>query len=242
MKIYEQILRDSKKKKQLAVLVDPDKHNYSSLEDLIDQVNIHDIDYLFVGGSLVSTGIKEFIEEIKSRTKVPVIIFPGSVMQISPNADAILFLSLISGRNPEYLIGHHVQAALPLLNQEMEVISTAYILIDGGNVTSVEYMSNTQPIPSDKTDIVVSTAVAGEFLGHKLIYLEAGSGANEPVPGHLIQAVKRHINVPLVVGGGIRDSETLKMAFEAGADIVVIGTAIESSPEILGQISRKRMI
>lgn len=241
MNIYNTILENSRNKKQLAVLIDPDKHDLESLEYIIDQANIHDIDYIFVGGSLVISEFSTFIQAIKALTKIPVLIFPGSVMQISEEADAILFLSLISGRNPEYLIGHHVEAALPLLSSGLEIISTGYILIDGGRITSVEYMSNTRPIPADKIDIVISTAVAGELLGNKLIYLEAGSGAMNHVPFDLIKEVKQQINVPLIVGGGIKDSEDLKNAFNAGADIVVLGTAIEKTPEILSKISRKRV-
>jgi len=240
MNVLDRINANRKNKRQLAVLIDPDKHDVSSLEDLIIQVNGYDIDYVFVGGSLVNTDISAFIKGVKKLTDIPVILFPGSVMQISSEADAILFLSLISGRNPEYLIGHHVQAAIPLLASGIEVISTGYILIDGGRVTSVEYMSNTQPIPADKPDIVVSTAVAGEMLGNRMIYLEAGSGAKASVPFELIKEVKKQVSIPIIVGGGIKDSKTLQETFNAGADIVVIGTALEKSPEILSKITRKR--
>jgi len=227
MLIYEKII----KKKQLAVLVDPDKNEH--IEKLISFANQDFIDIFLVGGSLTKKQIDITSSRLKKSTSKPVIIFPGSVLQITEKADAILFLSLISGRNPEYLIGNHVIAARFLKESNIEVIPTGYILIEGGKTSSVEYISNTKPIPADKTDIIVSTAIAGEMLGLKMIYLEAGSGADLFVEINTIKEVKKNISVPLIVGGGIDKTEKLEKIYQAGADIVVIGTAIEKNPELV---------
>ena len=194
---------------------------------------MYDVDFLLVGGSLVSTPIDETIKILKAETDKPVIIFPGNILQISELADGILLLCLISGRNPEYLIGNHVVAAPLLKRSRLEIIPTGYILIENGRSTSVEYISNTKPIPADKTDLAVATAMAGEMLGHRLLYLEAGSGAYEPVKTNLISEVKKNIQIPLIVGGGIQHPDQIRKIFLAGADIIVVGTAIEKNADMI---------
>lgn len=232
MNYYEKIASPGKK---LALLIDPDKQNITSLISTVYAANEAKVKIIFVGGSLLSTEIDASIEIIKKHTDIPVILFPGSIMQISPNADAILFLSMVSGRNPEYLIGNHVLAAPYIRKTKLEVIPTGYILIDGGSYTSVEYMSNTRPIPASKTDIIASTAMASEMLGHKLIYLECGSGASNHVPEEAIREVKRNISIPLIVGGGIDTPEKIQVVTKAGADIVVLGSVIEKN---IGNLSK----
>jgi putative glycerol-1-phosphate prenyltransferase len=183
-----------------------------------------------VGGSQLKISFSNLIETFKKELNIPVVLFPGDVTQFSPNADALLFISLISGRNAEYLISQHVNAAIPIKKSGLEVIPTGYILIDGAKKSAVEYISNTQPIPRDKNDIALATALAGELLGMKAIYLEAGSGANMPVPLEMIQHVKAQISVPLIVGGGIKNITQLQAAYRAGADLVVIGNVLETEP------------
>lgn len=235
MSVYQQII--SKKqigKKQIAVLADPDKTSGKPLEKLCDFAQQCKVDYFFVGGSLLTNGdLKECVRTIKGCCNIPVILFPGSVQQIDNNADALLFLSLISGRNPDLLIGHHVTAASLLADRKLEVIPTGYILIESGSVTTVQYVSNTLPIPASKTDIAAATALAGELLGMKLIFAEAGSGAKNPVSEEIIAAIKKLITVPLIVGGGIRTPERLISSFNAGADLIVIGNSLENNPELL---------
>ncbi len=229
------------KQKQLAVLIDPDRTNPSQLETLITLINLNRVDFVLVGGSLITgTYLDECICTLKKNTIVPVILFPGSAMQLSGDADGVLFLSLISGRNPEFLIGNHVLAAPAIKNLGIEVIPTGYLLIESGKLTSVVYMSNTTPIPSDKADIAVCTAMAGEMLGLKLIYMEAGSGAARPISEEMIMLVKRHISVPLMVGGGIRCAQTARKAWQAGADVVVVGNALEDNPEFLDILCAER--
>ena len=239
MNIYNRILKKCRTKKQVVVLIDPDKQTSQSTKDIVQQAILAEVDYIFVGGSLVSTNTSTTIETIKQHTDIPVVLFPGSIIQLSDKADAILLLSLISGRNPELLIGNHVQAAPFLKKSGIEVIPTGYVLIDGGTRTSVEYMSGTMPIPANKHDIAVATAIAGEMLGHKLIYLEAGSGAKSPVCGELIKKVRQNISIPIIVGGGIRTRQGIENAFEAGADIVVVGTVLEENPHIFKNLLKK---
>ena len=232
--IFNNILDQIKDNKKLfALLIDPDKYSNKKLIQVIDYANKSKVDLILVGGSLISNSIDETTRIIKENTDIPVILFPGNVLQITSRADAILLLSLISGRNPDLLIGNHVIAASNIKQSKLDVIPTGYILVDGGNITSVEYMSNTKPIPSDKTDIAVATAMAGEMLGLKTIYLEAGSGANNSLKIEMIKKVKQNINVPLIVGGGLNTPEDIKNTIKAGADIVVIGTAIENNISIL---------
>lgn len=220
---------------QLAILIDPEKHTSEALVELVHRVDASDIDLIFVGSSLSSNDYNACILTIKQNTSKPVLLFPGNALQLSPYADALLNLSLISGRNPEFLIGEHVRSALFVKQSGLEVIPTAYVLIDGGKKTSVEYMSNTQAIPRDKIDIAVATAVAGENLGLKTIYLEAGSGALNAVPNDLIRAVKTHIELPIICGGGIKSKTEIQEKWEAGVNIVVIGTAFELNPEFLNE-------
>lgn len=225
-----------RKKKQFAVLLDPDKNlDNEKLSRIIKNAEQANVDYFFVGGSLISNSLDRLIERVKAQTELPVIIFPGHAIQVSAKADAILFLSLISGRNPEFLIGNHVISAPFIKKTNLEVIPTGYMLIESGIQTSVEYMSNSKPIPHNKNDIAVATALAGEMLGNKLIYLEAGSGAQHGVSAEMISQVKKSISVPLIVGGGLRTKQDIYKAFDAGADIVVIGTAIENNPDLINR-------
>jgi phosphoglycerol geranylgeranyltransferase len=228
-------------KKSIAVLVDPDKIDEPGrLTTLINLASENCIDYFFVGGSLVTTtNLAQVVKQIKDNVSIPVILFPGSSLQIDANADAILFLSLISGRNPDLLIGQHVVAAPILKNSKLEVIPTGYVLINSGKITSVAYISNTTPIPDDKYSLAACTAMAGEMLGLRLIYLDAGSGAEREINSKMITAVRKAVNVPLVVGGGINTSQKALNALEAGADLLVIGNALEKDPKLLIEISDK---
>jgi len=235
MTIFQQILeRTDQGKKQLALLIDPDKLQNKDIERIAGNASRSQVDYFFVGGSLlVNNELDQCIMTLKSNSEIPVLLFPGNNMQLSWKADAILFLSLISGRNAEMLIGRHVIAAPYLKLSPLEVISCGYILVESGKSTAVQYMSNTMPIPSDKLDIAICTAMAGEMLGLKLIYLEAGSGAQQSVPVDMISQVKQNINIPLIVGGGLRTPEKVREAVVAGADIVVVGTALEQNLAII---------
>ncbi|MCB0509333.1 MAG: geranylgeranylglyceryl/heptaprenylglyceryl phosphate synthase [Bacteroidetes bacterium] len=225
--------------KALAILVDPDKIEASYLEQLVAQANEGNINYFFVGGSLITTNNLDYtINFLKRESKVPVILFPGSTLQVNTNADAILFLSLISGRNPELLIGKHVEAAPIISASKLEVISTGYMIVESGKATSASYMSNTQAIPYDKPEIAACTAMAGEMLGLKCNYLEAGSGAVNSVSCEMVKRVAKACKSPLIVGGGIRDKETAKVICDAGADIIVMGTSIESKPDLVKSIAK----
>jgi len=223
----------SKPGKKLVLLIDPDKYSVHSLIATLYAAEESKIALILAGGSLVSERIDPTLEIIKKHTNIPIALFPGSLLQLSNKADAILLLSLISGRNPEYLIGNHVLAAPFLKKSGLEVIPTGYILIGEGKSSSVEYISNTKPIPSDKTDLIVATALAGEMMGNKLIYLESGSGADIPAPPELIKEVRRNISLPLIVGGGISKPEEVYEISEAGADIIVVGNAIEKNFSVL---------
>lgn len=229
MNIQQQLLANKKnKQKLLAILLDPDKVSLKKIDKLIYNLSKIKADLILVGGSLISNGhFKKLIKKLKKKCALPVIIFPGDTMQVSKKADAILLLSLISGRNPEYLIGKQVEVA-PLLHRlKTETISTGYILIENGHTTSVEYISNTRPIPRNKTDIALATALAGQMLGLQMLYLEAGSGAKEPVPLSMIEQITTQVNIPVWVGGGIRTRKQILEAWNAGADVVVVGTAFE---------------
>ncbi len=232
--IVKQVLNG---KKIFALLLDPDEYNDQTLKHTLLEADKSEADLILVGGSLVTNPVAPFIQKIKENSKIPVFLFPGNLLQISNNADGILFLSLISGRNPDLLISNHVASAPMIKSSGMEVISTGYILVENGKSTSVEYISNTRPVPSDKPDIASATAIAGEMLGFKLIYLEAGSGAQHPVKTEMITRVKKSIKVPLVVGGGIRNPEDAKNILNAGADIIVIGNAVEKDTSLLKKIS-----
>ncbi len=230
--LYQQILQAKQSsKKLLAVLLDPDKIFLDQIQDLIEKINQSPATHIFVGGSSGdASNIDSIIIEIKKNTTLPVVLFPGNPSQISSNADGILFLSLISGRNPDFLIEHQVKAAPILKKSKLEIISTGYILIESGNPTAVSSVSKTIPLPRHNAEIAANTALAGEFLGNKLIYLEAGSGAKLPVPLETIALVAKNISVPLIVGGGITTFEGILEAYSAGADLVVIGTAFENNP------------
>ncbi len=221
--------------KKFALLIDPDKYTVNALIATIYAADESGADMILVGGSLVNDRIDSTIELIKKNTNIPVVLFPGSLMQLSNKADSLLLLSLISGRNPDYLIGNHVLAAPYLKKSGIEIIPTAYILVGSGN-SSVEYISNTKPIPEDKTDIVVATAIAGELMGNKITYLESGSGAKHPVSFEVINEVKRNTSIPLIVGGGIKTVSQINEITKAGADIVVVGNAIEDNVHILDSL------
>jgi phosphoglycerol geranylgeranyltransferase len=237
--VYTNLLeKKSSQLKSFAVLLDPDKLDERSCGEMIRLGIENEIDFFFVGGSLLTDDSLSFvIHQIKSKTSIPVIIFPGSNNQICKEADGILLLSLISGRNPDALIGQHVIAA-PLLKQSgLEILSTGYMLIDCGKQTTVSYISNTTPIPSDKPAIAACTAMAGEMLGLKLIYLDGGSGALNPVSPEMIKTVRKSVELPIIVGGGITSSEKAYHALMAGADVVVVGNGIEKNPALLSEIA-----
>jgi putative glycerol-1-phosphate prenyltransferase len=224
--------------KKFAMLIDPDNVRMGEIDRIVSRALEARVDYFFVGGSLiVNNGLDACLEMIKSKCDIPLILFPGDSYQLSYRADAILFLSLISGRNAELLIGKHVITAPYLKLSPLEVISCGYLLVDGGVPTTVSYMSNTQPIPSDKDDIAVCTALAGEMLGLKLMYLDAGSGAVLPVSEQMIEAVSQAVDVPVIVGGGIDSPERALRNVQAGADIIVVGNAIEKDPQLIQEIA-----
>ncbi len=239
MRGFNEKLQD-RSKKRFALLVDPDKYNDRSLDQLIIHINQDPPDLLLVGGSILFKPIEITITALKLGTKLPVFIFPGNVIQLSDRADGILFLSLISGRNAEFLIGNHVLAAPHLNRSGLEVIPTGYMLIENGRSTSVEYMSDTRPIPAGKPEIAVATAMAGEMLGMKTIYLEAGSGAARPVGLDMISAIRKQISLPLIVGGGISTVEGAREVYRAGADLIVIGTALENNPALVSEFCALR--
>jgi len=235
MSIYQDILEKKKKNElMIAALIDPDSTDIKNVKDLVNTFKKSRIDYIFIGGSTTwENDFIEFVKVVKTHSSQPVVIFPGSSNQISEDADAILFLSLVSGKNPEYLIGEQTKAAPILKKLDIEVIPTGYLLIDGGNTTTVEFISGTKPVPQNKHEIARTIAYAAELLGMKLIYLDCGSGAKIPVSNSLIKSVKDYINIPLIVGGGIRDIKEIKEKHQAGADIIVIGSALEDDPEFL---------
>lgn len=241
MKIYNQILRAKKSgQKLLAVLMDPEKIEIHEIPSFIKLVNQSITTHIFVGGSTDENNqIEKIVVEIKKHTILPIIIFPGDFTQVTPKANGILFLSLISGRNSKYLIEQQVQSALTIQESNLEVIPTGYILIDGGKKTSVERISNTKPISQNNSELILKTALAGQFSGKKLIYLEAGSGATTPVSTSIINKVKNHLNIPLVVGGGIKNVEQLNNAYNAGADMVVIGTAFEKNLAFFNKLKKE---
>lgn len=239
MPLYPALMHmKAQQRKALAVLVDPDKASPEHLDRLVPLAVAAGVGYFFVGGSLLVSGIlKTTVRAIKERCSIPVVLFPGAATHLSPAADALLYLSLISGRNPELLIGQQVLSAPAVKRSGLEVLSTGYMLVDGGAPTTVSYISNTTPLPRHKPDIAVSTALAGELLGMKLIFMDAGSGAPQPVPADMIHAVAGQIDIPLVVGGGIRTALQAYDAAAAGANIVVIGNVLEESPELLPELA-----
>ena len=233
--IYNTLLKKKENGvKSLSILIDPDKIKSQEGIKLLDFCKNHAPDFFMVGGSLITNQQLEYvIQAIKSHPNtahIPVVLFPNSYLHLSAIADGILFLSLISGRNPEYLIGNHVIAAPILKQTQLEIIPTGYVLVNCGNQTTVQYISNTMPIPYEKNDIAVCTALAGEMLGLKMLYIDGGSGAKQAISKEMISAVKQNIDIPLIIGGGIRTIEAMRNAFEAGADTVVIGSAVEQEP------------
>ena len=240
MNLYTSILeKKAKGKKLFAILIDPDKQKNSVLSLIVQKANEANVDYFFVGGSLLTNdNLDECIKTIKNNSNIPVILFPGNAMQINKNADGILFLSLISGRNPELLIGKQVISAPILKQTSLEVISTGYMLIDSGKPTTASYMSNTLPIPRNKNGIATSTAIAGEYLGMKLIYMDGGSGAEKPIKIDMIKQVSKQINIPLIVGGGICNAQKAIDNCNAGADLIVVGNAIEKNADLILEISK----
>ncbi len=229
MTLYKYILQQKKKHKKLwSILLDPDKINLEEIPEMIKKIQKTSADFILVGGSFLSQNIIPLlIRQIKEKCQKPIVLFPGGINQICQEADALLFLSLISGRNPEFLIGKHVESAPFLFNSKLEIIPTGYILIENGQMTAVEYVSQTKPIPRTKSDLALATAMAGQLLGLKMIYLEAGSGAKKPVPLKTIKNIADKISLPIIVGGGIKNKKQLKKAWDAGADLVVIGSAFE---------------
>ncbi len=234
----EQIYKiKSKEKKALAVLIDPDQPT-ESVAKIAQQCEMHQVDFIFVGGSIVTTGVlSQTIAEIKQNCRCSIYIFPGNEFMIDEQADGILFLSLLSGRNPEYLIGKQVVSAPVLAASSLDVVPTAYLLIDGGRETSVSYISNTKPIPADKPDIAMATALAGKLLGMQCIYMDAGSGALQCISTKMVNRVKQQVKLPLIIGGGIRNAETARDLYKAGADILVIGNGVEQSESLIALIS-----
>lgn len=237
--IYQSLLeKKGRGQKSFAVLIDPDKISLPQIQTLAALAVDAKVDYLLVGGSLViSNHLDEVVQQVKKECDIPVILFPGTPSQVSRYADGLLYLSLISGRNPELLIGQHVISAPFVKGSGLEIISTGYMVIDGGAPTTVSYISNATPIPADKNEIAMCTAMAGEMLGMKLIYMDAGSGARKSVQEEMISMVSRCIEIPLVIGGGIGDPEKAYRNCKAGADVIVVGNAIEKNIHLLREMA-----
>jgi phosphoglycerol geranylgeranyltransferase len=241
MNIYQNILlAKQQNKKLLAVLIDPEKIALQNIPLFFEKVHKSIATHIFVGGSTDKNNLTEpVVIAIKKVTKLPIVLFPGDVTQITDKADGILFLSLISGRNPTYLIEQQIKAVPFLKDSNLEVIPTGYILIDGNKETAVQRVSNTKPIPQNNIDLILHTALAGEFSGKKLIYLEAGSGAVVPADAIIIESLKANLTIPLIVGGGIKTKQQLNIAFESGADLVVIGTAFENDESFFENLKKQ---
>jgi phosphoglycerol geranylgeranyltransferase len=237
--LYQEFIeRKQTGRKSFAVLIDPDKVDNDKTDQLLQLASEAQVDYFFVGGSLViSSHLDDCIRQIKAHSPIPVILFPGSPSQVSKYADALLYLSLISGRNPELLIGQHVISAPFVKSSGLEILPTGYMVVDGGAPTTVSYISNATPIPADKNEIAMCTAMAGEMLGMKLIYMDAGSGAKRAITEAMIEKVARHIEIPLIIGGGITEPEKAYRNCKAGADVIVVGNAIEKDPFLIREIS-----
>lgn len=239
MRIYNKIISDKKaNKKSFALLIDPDKQDLTQLLIIINKAEKAKVDYFFVGGSLLTyDSLDTCLKTIKNNSTIPVVLFPGNAMQVNDKADGILFLSLISGRNAEMLIGKQVITAPILKQSSLEVLSTGYILVDSGKPTTASYMSNTTPIPADKDTVSACTAMAGEMLGLKLIFMDGGSGAKNPISSKMIATVSKSIDAPLIIGGGINSGEKALANCKAGADIIVVGNAIEKNEDLISEIS-----
>jgi phosphoglycerol geranylgeranyltransferase len=237
--IYTSLLgAKAQNQKKFVLLIDPDKVRMNNMDKILDLAIQARVDYFFIGGSLiVNNMLDQCLSAIKERCNIPLILFPGDAFQLSYRADALLFLSLISGRNAELLIGKHVISAPYLKVSPLEIIPTGYMLIDGGVPTTVSYISNTQPIPGNKGDIAMCTALAGEMLGLRLIYMDAGSGAKTPISESMIELVSSAIQIPLIVGGGIRTPEKAAANARAGADVIVVGNAVEKDPSLITEMA-----
>lgn len=232
--VYSQLLKSPKG--LFALLVDPDKHSLHQIKELSERAQKAKVDIIMLGGSLTRASVEETLMTIRQYSSIPIVLFPGNALQFTPRADAIFLLSLISGRNSDFLIGNQVLVSHALHESGMEIIPTGYILIESGVVTSVQYMSNTMPIPRNKCDIVVATALAGQQLGLKSIYLEAGSGAEFPVPKDIISEVKKYVDLPIIVGGGLRTPKAVRDAREAGGNMVVVGNVLEKDVGLLNEL------
>ena len=239
MNIYNQILENKKEgKKSFALLIDPDKQDKSDLISVIKKAKQAKTDYFFVGGSLLTNdSLDSCLTTLKENSDIPVVLFPGNAMQVNDKADGILFLSLISGRNAEMLIGRQVITAPILKHSSLEVLPTGYMLIDSGKPTTVSYMSNTTPIPAEKNSVAACTALAGEMLGLKIIFMDGGSGAQNPISEEMITEVSKSVNTPLIIGGGISSGEKAAANCKAGADIIVVGNAIEKNENLIIEIA-----
>ncbi|MAX06305.1 MAG: geranylgeranylglyceryl/heptaprenylglyceryl phosphate synthase [Flavobacteriales bacterium] len=239
MNIYKKITVNRKaNKKSFALLIDPDKQNKNQLLSIIEKANDAKTDYFFVGGSLLTNDSLDLcLNTLKENSTIPIVLFPGNAMQVNDKADGILFLSLISGRNAEMLIGKQVITAPILKKSSLEVLPTGYILIDSGKPTTVSYMSNTTPIPANKNTVAACTAMAGEMLGLKLIFMDGGSGAKNPISEAMIKEVRKSISVPLIIGGGINSGKKAIGNCKAGADIIVVGNAIEKDKSLITEIA-----
>ena len=238
--IYNSIVKATQENRNLlAILIDPEKVTIQQIPAFLEKINASIATHIFIGGSTDADNMtSRIVEAVKKETNVPILLFPGDYTQVTDNADGLLFLSLISGRNPEYLIEQQVQS-IPLVSKmDLEIIPTGYILIEGGVKTAVQRVSNTKPMSQNKIDLIVNTALAGEYSGKKLIYLEAGSGASETVSQDIIKRVKEHISIPLIVGGGIKSKQELENAYAAGADMVVIGTAFEKDESFFDDLKK----
>jgi putative glycerol-1-phosphate prenyltransferase len=226
-------------KKAFALLIDPDNVGYEECLELISLAKKAQVDFLFVGGSLIAgNNLGQVVEIAKNNSEIPVVLFPGSSLHIDSEADAILFLSLISGRNPDFLIGQHILAAPILKRSSLEILPTGYMLVDTGRQTTVSFISNTTPIPYDKPTVAACIAMAGEMLGLKIIYMDGGSGAEKPISPQMISTVRKSIDVPLIVGGGINNSEKALSALRAGADVIVVGNAVEKDFQLVEKIAK----
>jgi len=239
MNIYNNILKDKKtNKKSFALLIDPDKQDKDQLLSIIKKAKKANTDYFFVGGSLLTNdSLESCLCTLKESSTIPVILFPGNAMQVNDKADGILFLSLISGRNADMLIGKQVITAPILKQSSLEILPTGYILINSGKPTTVSYMSNTNPIPANKDTVAACTAMAGEMLGLRLIFMDGGSGAKNPISEKMIKTVRKSINAPLIIGGGISSGEKAVANCKAGADIIVVGNAIEKDESLISEIA-----
>ncbi len=240
--IYQSILNNTTNgNKMFGVLIDPDKQDATELIEVIKICNEVEMDYFFVGGSIITHGdMNTTVRLIKENSTKPVIIFPGNPDQISDYADAILFLSLISGRNPEFLIGHQVTAAPIIKSTKLEVIPTGYLLVDCGTTTTAIYVSDTNPIPHDNAEIAANTALAGEYLGLKLTYIDGGSGAKKCISKDMITKTRSALKGPLIIGGGIRTPEAAKEIYKAGADIIIIGNGAEENQNLIVEIAKMK--